>query len=306
MPTEPPAGRRTFSVPLVDLRRTLRPVRRSAQDPTTRLGHDGFWRATHTATGPATLHVLIPPVGQVTEVRAEAWGPGAEAVLDTVPALVGAHDRPEHFVPHHPLAAEIIRRSPGRRMPATGTLVEVLVPTVLEQKVTGLEAREAFRALCRRHGSAAPGPARLWLPPSPSRVAELGYADLHPLGVERRRAEVVLRVCRRAERIERLVAGDPARARRVLEELPGIGPWTSASATLLTFGDPDAVVVGDFHLPHLVVNALTGRRHGGDAEMLELLAPYAGQRARAQLLLAGAANRPRRGPRTAPRRFAAY
>ena len=70
------------------------------------------------------------------------------------------------------------------------------------------------------------------------------------------------------------------------------------------FGDPDAVIVGDFWFPHLVVNALTGRRRGSDAEMLEHLAPYVGQRARAQLVLVGLGTIPRRAPRQRPRDFA--
>ena len=304
MPSRPPPLRRTVSVPPVDLRRTLRAIRRSAHDPTTRLAGDGFWRATHTAEGPATLHLATDQPGPVTEVVAEAWGPGAEAALARVPGMVGAGDRPEAFVAHHSAVAEVVRRSPGRRLPATGTLVEILVPTVLEQKVTGLEAWEAYRALCWKHGSEAPGPARLRLPPTPERLATMGYADFHPLGVERRRAEVILRVCRRADRFEALVGQAPVAARRALEQVPGVGPWTSSSATLLAFGDPDAVVLGDFHLPHMVTNALTGRRRGSDAEMLELLAPYTGQRARAQGILASLGARSRRAPRLPPRRFA--
>jgi len=268
------------------------------------LAGDGFWRAAHTPHGPATVRVLTDPTGPVTEVVAEAWGPGAAAALNRVPGMVGAHDRPEDFVAHHDVVAEVVRRSPGRRLPATGTLMEVLVPTILEQKVTGLEAWEAFRALAWRYGDAAPGPASLRLPPAPDRLAELGYADFHPLGVERRRAEAILRVCRRADRFEALVTETPERARAALEAVPGIGPWTTTSVTLLAFGDPDAVVVGDFHLPHLVTSALTGRRRGSDAEMLEHLAPYVGQRARAQGILAGVGHQPRRAPRPAPRRFA--
>jgi len=304
LPTSTADARRTFTVPPVDLRRTLRGIRRSAHDPTTRLAGDGFWRATHTSDGPATLHVLTDPTGPVTEVMAEAWGPGAAVALDRVPGMVGAEDQPEDFVAHHDVVAEVVRRSPGRRLPATGTLMEVLVPTILEQKVTGLEAWEAFRALAWRYGDEAPGPAPLRVPPAPDRLAELGYADFHPLGVERRRAEAILRVCRRADRFEALLGSSPTATRTALEQVPGIGAWTTTSTVLLAFGDPDSVVVGDFHLPHLVTSALTGRRRSSDVEMLELLAPYAGQRARAQGILAGLGHQPRRAPRLAPRRFA--
>ena len=109
---------------------------------------------------------------------------------------------------------------------------------------------------------------------------------------------------RHIARIDALVAGDPVDARRFLEALPGLGPWTSGSATLQAFGDPDAVIVGDFWFPHVVVNALTGRRRGSDAEMLEHLAPYVGQWARAQLVLVGLGSIPRRAPRQRSRSFA--
>jgi 3-methyladenine DNA glycosylase/8-oxoguanine DNA glycosylase len=305
LPTSATPVRQRFDVPPVDLRRTISALRRGGGDPTTVLARDGLWRAMHTADGPATLHVVAPVTdGLTTSVTAEAWGPGAELALARVPALCGAEDHPETFVAHHEVVAEAVRGRPGRRLPATGGLVEVLVPTIIEQKVTGDEARRAFRALCWRLGSEAPGPVRLRLQPHPDRLAELGYAAFHPLGIERKRADVILRVVRRADRIEALLDGDPADARRALEALPGLGPWTSGAATLIAFGDPDAVIVGDFWFPHLVENALTGRRRGSDAEMLAHLAPYVGHRARAQLVLVGLGSIPRRAPRQRRRDFA--
>ena len=79
---------------------------------------------------------------------------------------------------------------------------------------------------------------------------------------------------------------------------------SSGASTLLAFGDPDAVIVGDFWFPHLVANALTGQRRSSDEEMLEHLAPYVGQRARAQLILVGLGSYARRAPRRRPRDFA--
>ena len=72
------------------------------------------------------------------------------------------------------------------------------------------------------------------------------------------------------------------------------------------FGDPDAVSVGDYHLPHIVSWALAGEARGSDARMLELLEPYRGQRGRVQRYLeVGRIVEPRYGPRMAPRRIAA-
>jgi 3-methyladenine DNA glycosylase/8-oxoguanine DNA glycosylase len=71
------------------------------------------------------------------------------------------------------------------------------------------------------------------------------------------------------------------------------------------FGDPDAVSLGDYHLPHLVSWALAGEARGSDERMLELLEPYAGQRARViRLLELSGIMPPRYGPRMAPRMIA--
>jgi len=63
-------------------------------------------------------------------------------------------------------------------------------------------------------------------------------------------------------------------------------------------GAPSALAVGDYHLKNVVVHALTGRARGTDEQMLQLLAPYAGQRGRAVRLLQLAGHRaPKFGPR---------
>jgi 3-methyladenine DNA glycosylase/8-oxoguanine DNA glycosylase len=72
----------------------------------------------------------------------------------------------------------------------------------------------------------------------------------------------------------------------------------------VAFGDPDAVSVGDAHLPDLVSWALAGEARADDARMLEILAPYAGQRGRVIRLLEVAGIKiPRYGPRFSPRRI---
>jgi 3-methyladenine DNA glycosylase/8-oxoguanine DNA glycosylase len=89
-----------------------------------------------------------------------------------------------------------------------------------------------------------------------------------------------------------------------LMAVPGIGPWTAAEVGVRALGDPDAVSVGDFHLPNLVAFALAGEPRANDARMLELLEPYRGQRARViRLLELSAIRPPRYGPRLSPRRL---
>jgi 3-methyladenine DNA glycosylase/8-oxoguanine DNA glycosylase len=196
------------------------------------------------------------------------------------------------------------RTHPGLRLPRTGRVLHALVPAILEQKVTGTEAFRAYAALLRAHGEPAPGPGELLLPPAPAVLAGLPYHAYHPLGVERRRAEVIRRVASRATWLE--AASSSEEASRRLQSLPGIGPWTAAEVVRSAFGDPDAVSVGDYHIPNIVAWALAGEPRGTDERMLELLEPYGGQRGRVQRLLeVGRVTAPRYGPRMAPRRIAA-
>ena len=284
----------------VDLRATLGPLRRGGGDPTTRLGPGGFWRATRTPAGPATIRLLR----QGADVAVAAWGPGAPWVLEAAPALLGGLDDAAGFDPsRHPLVAELWRRHQSARFCRTGLLTEALVPTILEQKVVGLDAKASYRGLVRAFGEPAPGPfaaAGGMLPPSPERLAGLPGWAFHRFNVERKRADAVRLACRVARRLDEAASLDPATARRRLRALPGIGVWSTAEAMRLAMGDADAVSFGDYHLKHLVSYSLAGEPVGTDERMAELLEPWAaaGQRARVvRLLELGGAFPPRRGPR---------
>jgi 3-methyladenine DNA glycosylase/8-oxoguanine DNA glycosylase len=215
--------------------------------------------------------------------------------------LLGLVDDPsalDALQPPDRLVAELARRFAGIRLPRTGRIVEAMVPAVLEQKVTGGEARQVYRALIRSHGEVAPGPFGLRLQPVPERLAALPYYAFHPLGLERRRAEVLRRIGAQAARLEALADGPLADAHRRLATIVGIGPWTVGEVTRTALGDPDAVSVGDYHLPAMVAWALAGELRADDARMLELLEPYRGQRGRVvRLLEASGIAPPKRGPR---------
>ena len=282
----------------LDLRATL--VVNGLKGPSLRVRPDGLWRATRTRRGPATVRMRL----RGRQLLADAWGPGAGCALDGLAAWVGEFDDPGALVPSHPAVERAARLGRGMRMASVGGLVEVLVPTILAQKVTGIEAARSYRQLVARYGAQAPGPEGLSLPPDPSRLAGLRYYDFHPLGVEQRRADTIIRVCREADRIEATAERGLESAYRFLHHLRGIGPWTSASALMVARGDADAVPVGDFHLPNVVAWALAGEPRGTDERMLELLAPYEGQRGRVVRLLERYAGRaPAYGPRFAPRDY---
>jgi 3-methyladenine DNA glycosylase/8-oxoguanine DNA glycosylase len=285
--------------------------RRGSGDPAFRVAADGsVWRTSLTPDGPGTLRMLGTPGtgGTGTVVSATAWGPGASWLLTAAPGLLGAHDDPAGFDPQDPLLREMSRRYPGLRVGRSGRVLEALVPAVLEQKVVGAEAWRAWRLLLLRFGAPAPGPApegmrvfppaRIWL--------RIPSWEWHRAGVEGIRARTVAGAARVAGRLEEIAVMSSADADRRLRALPGIGPWTSAEVRQRACGDPDAVSVGDYHLPAAVGWALAGRKVD-DAGMLELLAPYAGHRYRATRLVELSGIRPpRRGPRMSVRDYRSF
>jgi 3-methyladenine DNA glycosylase/8-oxoguanine DNA glycosylase len=286
-----PEGVVTEVTPIValDLRATLRPLTLAWG----RFDPQGWWRAFRTPDGPATLRINR----QGAVVRGETWGAGAEWVAGRLPDLIGLRDDPESFQPHHGPLARLHRRHAGNRFGSTGLVVEALVFAIVGQKVTGAEAAEGLRGLTRAFSEAAPGPTSLRLPPDPVQMAAAPYHAYHPLGIERRRADLLKLVATRAVRLEELAGQDPLSARSALEALPGVGPWTSAEAVTISHGDPDAVSVGDFHLKHQVSWHLAGEPRGTDERMLELLEPYRPHRGRVVRLLEQAGPYPRYGPR---------
>jgi 3-methyladenine DNA glycosylase/8-oxoguanine DNA glycosylase len=291
----------------VDLRLVLGVHRRGSADPAFRTDETGrIWRTTRTPEGPATLRLAAAPApGGGIRIGAAAWGTGASWVLEQLPDLVGAADDPAAFRPVHPRLVELAGRHPGLRLGRSDRVLEALVPAVLEQKVVGVEARRAWRSLLTWYGEPAPGPAPAGMRvfPAASTWAAIPDWAWHRAGVEAVRAATIAGAARRAERLEDLAGYAGPEADRRLQSLAGIGPWTSAEVRQRAFGDPDAVSVGDYHLPGQVGWTLTGRPADDDG-MLALLAPYAGQRHRAaRLIEVGGGGPPRRGPRMSVRDY---
>jgi 3-methyladenine DNA glycosylase/8-oxoguanine DNA glycosylase len=284
----------------VDLRGTLAPLVRGTGDPAHRFVDGRFWWACATPDGAGTLALSA----RGSAVSANAWGTGAGWLLHRLPALLGESDDWSAVeVRAYPSLHRTLRTNPGVRLCASGLVFDSLVPSVLEQKVTGHEARRSWRTLLRWFGTPAPGPTPtpMRVPPSADVLREIPGWDWHRLGVDLKRSTTIRAAASIANRLEECVALSPADALTRLRYVPGVGEWTAAETAQRALGHPDAVSVGDYHLKNWVVYALTGRARGTDAEMLELLAPWAGQRQRVVRLieLAGRAA-PRFGPRFAP------
>lgn len=292
-----------------DVRRTLAPLRRGGHDRCTAVAPGVFWRATNTPAGPATTLFMFD-AGAVHEVRVRAWGPGSTWALEHAATLLGGDDDDRDFSPTNLVVQRARHRLPGLRLCRSLAVMEALVPSIIEQKVTGLEAHRSYAALVRAVGSPAPGPEavtrlRLMVPPTAERLAETPTWTYHRCGLERKRADTIRTATGVAAQIESTTALPPAAGRQALESLPGIGLWTSAEVAQVAWGDPDAVSVGDYHLPSIVTYALSGETGGDDRRMLQLLEPFAGHRGRVARWLVGTTPRAaRRAPRAQVRSIA--
>jgi 3-methyladenine DNA glycosylase/8-oxoguanine DNA glycosylase len=272
--------------------------RRGGGDPTSRRDESGWWFGWRSPDGPVTLR--LASVAASGAVVVTAWGSGASWALEQAPDLLGERDDPTGFVTHHPPVADAWRRFPGWRVPRSGLVVQNLVASVIEQKVTGKEAFAGYRRLVRRFGEPAPGPGEdlgLAVPPDPRGWAAVPSWEWLAAGVDPGRSRTVVRLVGHAGRLEQCadLPADQARAR--LTALPGIGRWTWAEVAQRALGLPDEVSFGDYHVAKDIGWALTGTPVDDDG-LAELLEPYAGHRFRVQRLLElGGQHRPRRGPR---------
>lgn len=279
---------------------TLSALRRGGGDPTHRVVDGVVWRTALTPAGPAS--VAIDATG-----AARAWGDGRGWALAAVADWCGRRDDASGFAPAHPVLRAAWRRHRGLRVPRTGLVLEALVPAVLEQLVTGMEARRSWRELLTRFGRPAPGPApagmRVFPPPAVWR--RLPSWEWHRAGVDGRRARTIAGAAAVAPAVEALSALAPAEAARRLQALPGVGAWTAAEVAQRAWGDADAVSVGDLHLPTTVGWALAGRPFD-DAGMLAALEPYRPHRYRVTRLLELSGRAPRFAPRYAPKDYRRY
>lgn len=281
----------------LDVRRTLAPLVRGGLDPTHAVDVRGVWRTAATPDGPGTI--LLRPGARV--VDAAAWGPGASWLVDGLPELLGSRDDPASFAAGHPFLRDAERRLHGLRFPRTRLVFEATLAAILEQRVTGREARRSWRELVRRFGRTAPGPApaTMRVAPDAGAVRRIPSWQWHLAGVDGKRAEAALSAAHAADRLERtLTSADPT---AVLRSVPGVGVWTAAEVLQRAHGDADAVSYGDCHAPATVGWALTGRPFDDD-QLRAYLAPWAGHRGRVVRLVEGSGFRaPRFGPRYAGR-----
>jgi 3-methyladenine DNA glycosylase/8-oxoguanine DNA glycosylase len=260
--------------------------------------------------GPDAIVIAVAAVPRIGEVRVRVLSNGALSSDDVERAIVAARghaavdDDPTDFVTmvkHHAILGPLVRRV-DPRISTTPTVFESLAVAIIEQLVTGFEARASIRRLWRVAGMPVTG-SSLVAPPTAAAVRRVPMWKMHALGIGSRRAVTLHDAAGRGDAVERLREVSPEVAMQKLESLRGIGPWTSNAVARNAFAWPDAVPVGDFHAPFVIPAAL-----GSDVEltrddpaaadrvMLEMLEPFRPHRARVALLLEGLATGRRSRP----------
>lgn len=263
------------------MRHTVGMLRNGRHDPTTKIDPDSLWRATLTPHGAGTICITAwsSSTPQITH-----FGPGGQWLADRALDHLGYSDTPPILVPAHSAVTRAQRRFGSLALPRTHSPYHELLPAILGQRVTAIEAFSQWRQLCVQYGSRAPGPRDdLYVPPDPEVLSRQPYFVLHKFGIEKRRADALTRTAAFASRLIRdidLSHTAPDIYTHELTRLPGIGVWTAATAGGVAFGDADALLVGDYHVKNTVAFALTGKSRGTDEEMVSLMEPYRGHRAR--------------------------
>ena len=260
--------------------------------------HGDFWRATWTPEGPGTIRI----VGALSTTPSfEGFGPGGDWLAERASDLLGHHDTLATITPAHESVERAQRQFGHLQLGRSWSPYHELLVAVLGQRVTGVEAIRQWRQITLAYGASAPGPhEHLMLPPDPTKVMSTPYFDFHSFGIEKKRADALRAVARHFDMLTSSTLFDlePGDATRHLQVINGIGPWSAAVAGGLAFGDPDALLVGDFHVKNTAAWALRGVIRGTDEEMIRDMAPYAGQRHRVMRWLELAGWRaPARGPR---------
>lgn len=243
-------------------------------------------------------------------VALEVWGPTVtprqvrEHALAAAAAWAGltddVHGEFAEAVCGHAVLRRLYRRLGAPRLSRLPRVGEALGRAVLGQLVQTVEARRSTAQVAAMLG--IPSSHELWCWPTARQIGAAPAWRLRGCGVSLHGSRALHAGAVSEPRLVEACGDWPLLDRR-LRALPGVGLWTSAE-TRLALGDPDALSLGDYHLPALMGFVLAGEPTD-DAGMLELLAPYHGQRGRLVKLVvaglvAGMVRRPpRRGPRAA-------
>lgn len=264
-------------------------------------------RAERGPVGPLLLRATQRGAAVTVAVEGSPATPAdaAEVALEEALDWIGARDDGDvgQVVSGHSRLESAARRLGPVRLSRLPRVQEAVGRAVLGMLVQRIEGERSAAQFARLLG--APAPEGLWCWPAPEAVARTPAHRMRRCGISRRGAAVLHGVALDAPKLE-AVRDDPHRFDARLRSIRGLGVWTCGEARRL-LGDPDAVPLGDDGLPAIVCHAMAGTppEAATDEQMLELLAPYEGQRGRVVALIVRGAfsgvlpRPPRRAPRAA-------
>lgn len=152
--------------------------------------------------------------------------------LDADPAAIS------QALERDPVLAPRVAARPGLRLPGAWDLFEMAVRATLEQQVTVKGAATLTSRLIPASG----------LFPTPEELLAMDLSGKGLTGARQR----ALHGLAEAFAADGIPADAPAEAlRAALEQIPGIGPWTSHYIALRALGDPDAFPPKDLALPRI-------------------------------------------------------
>ena len=146
---------------------------------------------------------------------------------------------------------EIVSATPGRRVPGHVDGHELAIRAVLGQQVSLAGAASLAGRLVAAHGEPLRRPLGAVTHAFPS-AAALAEADPErwPMPAARGRALHGLAAALAAGHVALHAGAEPNETRRLLGELPGIGPWTVAYVAMRALRDPDAFLPTDLGVRH--------------------------------------------------------
>jgi AraC family transcriptional regulator of adaptative response / DNA-3-methyladenine glycosylase II len=148
-----------------------------------------------------------------------------------------------------PRLAPLVAARPGLRLPGAVCRFETAVRAVVGQQVSVSAATTLCARLARRFGTevATPWPAVDRLFPEPAQLAAASESEIAAIGMPGSRARTLLALARAVESgfVDLSGGPDPEQVLERLQELPGIGPWTSQYIGMRVLHWPDAFPAGD-------------------------------------------------------------
>lgn len=215
---------------------------------------DGVYRRSLSLPGGGGIVELAPADDHV---RARFWlddRRDLETAADRSRALLDLDADPipvQKILVPDPLIGELVRATPGRRVPGHVDGDELAIRAVLGQQVSLAGANTLAARLAVSAGKPLAQPVGTLTHRFPS-AAQIAAVDPESLAIPNSRRVAILTLARAlADGTVQLHPGaDPVRARRQLLNLPGIGPWTADYIAMRALGDRDVFLSSDLGVRH--------------------------------------------------------